>query len=61
MLKMGEFNLSDEITKCGLCSENFQQFLRVEDVREFIKLLKEDLSDECDWAKVDRLAGEKLI
>ncbi len=63
---MKEFNLSEK--------ENLYNSFRVEDVKEFIRLLKENIPDVCFKEKrddkislvnvsyfIDKLAGEKLI
>jgi len=36
-------------------------FLDVEDVKEFIKELKETICPEMVWHRIDELAGDKLI
>ena len=65
-----EFNLSEKIETANLDMEVWEEFdfLDVEDVKEFIRLLKEELDDRirsntaneiCNEI-IDKLAGEKL-
>lgn len=64
-----EWNLSDKIEKidCNLYRTE-GEYISIEDVRKFVKRLKEDLLAPCqaeDWYAVKQviveLAGEKLI
>ena len=56
-----EFNLSD---KMGVHYENYPDAILVEDVKEFIRLLKEEakyyVKAEDVIISIDKLAGEKL-
>ena len=64
---MSEFNLSEKIQ---MDSEYLDwEMLKIEDVKEFIRLLKEEMNDDdsLDYStqveierKIDKLAGEKL-
>ena len=62
---MTEFNLSEQLENLvgfGLGSPN-PQYLHIDKVKEFIRLLKENL--ECKFDKkrlkfIDKLAGDKL-
>ena len=46
-----EKTLSDEITRCSLCGgKNFQPFIRVEDIKQSIKRLKEEWKKTYDAA-----------
>jgi hypothetical protein len=67
---MVEFNLSKKILESygwtGKPPEDFAR-IRVIDVKEFIKRLKEDLKEFNIWDEpgivdlIDKLAGEKLV
>ena len=63
---MVEFNLSKKILWTGKPPEDFAR-IRVIDVKEFIKRLKEDLKEFNIWDEpgivdlIDKLAGEKLV
>jgi len=62
-----KFNLSEKIFRCETSRRGFI-VINEEDVKEFIRLLKEDIALEfegdshLDWLniKIDKLAGEKL-
>ncbi len=70
---MKEFNLSEKITmsKCLKCKEFYGRRYKEEDVKEFIRLLKEELERgvkrnkvfPLDWCfdSIDKLAGPNLI
>jgi len=71
-MKTKEFNLSEKIDDAG-CSGKYNEWIFVEDVKEFIQLLKKEIKvhykcdykdkDDClnDINKViDKLAGEEL-
>ena len=58
---MSEFNLSDKIQEEEeMEAEEFG--LKIEDVKEFIRLLKEEILLDYNWVCpiIDKLAGEKL-
>jgi len=66
MTKQTEFNLSDKIEGQ---MKTIGKSIPLEDVKEFIRLLKEILSQEFRWTylqkeradyKIDKLAGENL-
>lgn len=57
-----EFNLSEEITPAYGWNDNTKVIL-AEDVKEFIRLLKEDFKSKIGETAeiiIDKLAGEKL-
>ena len=67
-----EFNLSARILEEGDIWDNggTKEFcLKIEDVKEFIRLLKENISNECKGCLehpttidfIDKLSGDKLI
>jgi len=62
-----EFNLSDCIDEFeARGDENSEKFILVEDVKEFIRLLKKEIGKEAInpvWYKktIDKLAGESLV
>ena len=56
---MKEFNLSNKIAHGNF--SNIQDFIRVKDVKKFIKKLKERLFDEGAIKIIDKLVGEELI
>ena len=73
---MSEFNLSEKIYKYANGAERMPDTIAREDVKEFIRLLKDELMSACDmpnctkedcklldWVltQIDQLAGEKLI
>lgn len=64
-----EFNLSDYIRGDIISEALDTEFIRVRDVKEFIRILKEELVQENVWDeesmgiienKIDKLAGDKL-
>ena len=63
---MVEFNLSDKIDKFG-CKDNQEGYVWADDVKEFIKRLKDwikvdHIFDENSLLmKIDKLVGDKLI
>ena len=63
----GSFNLSDKIDSCLTTTNRFHKFIRVKDVKEFIRRLKdkivqvEDGIALVDPKAVDKLAGGKLV
>ena len=65
-----EFNLSEKIREMFRLSDDNLKYLKIKDVKEFIKKLKEfimitvpleDLSIKEICEEIDKLAGEKLI
>ena len=55
---MTEFNLSDKIPE----NPNYmRKYIKIDDVKEFIKLLKEESEHPYINKIIDRLAGDKLI
>jgi len=67
---MTEFNLSEKITKGFIeetaLGEKIEEVVLKEDVKEFIRLLKESFKTTGVWTRegalkfIDKLAGEKL-
>ena len=57
-----EFNLSEKIRgKNSKHSISNHWILDFEDVKEFVRLLKEELADQYNIpARIDKLAGDKL-
>jgi len=58
MTNPAEFNLSEKIDTC-ICSKQ-DELIYVEDVKEFIRLLKEKTRLRSNVELIDKLAGEKL-
>ena len=67
--EMTEFNLSEKIERAGCSTWNCKDgFIDVEDVKEFIRLLKKELEpinttqEKVDWImeQIDKLVGDKL-
>ena len=57
---MEEFNLSKKIMQRMVMGEPYG-FLTLDDVKEFIRLLKKGCSDWHLEELIDKLAGDKLI
>ena len=69
-MKQEEFNLSENVLVCDKRTELTGNLYAEEDIKEFIKRLKEELmgffkTDEYDYRKceaiLDKLVGDKLI
>ena len=58
---MSEFNLSEKIYKYANGAERMPDTIAREDVKEFIRLLKDEIGDFFACDIIDKLAGEKLI
>jgi len=67
-MKKEEFNLSEKIENCIMSGEELP-FIKVKDVKEFIRLLKKEIIgkqgiSEQDYVEIvdgiDKIAGEKL-
>ena len=58
---MSEFNLSEKIS---LYRKDIGEFIKTEDVKEFIKLLKAEYHVKMSWKEfvelIDKLAGDEL-
>jgi len=68
--RMTEFNLSEKRKDYRDSHQEPIEWLELKDVKEFIRLLKEELDKKKDWSNyedkdevvyfIDKLAGEKL-